>query len=146
ERLALVRMAFPQGECSPLIEPVEPTRSLPDGRSASIAEILRGWLDASGPATLADWSQRLAITPPEVEAGLIALETEGQAMRGRFSPGLPDGEVEWCNRRVLARIHRLTLRRLRREIEPVSGADFMSYALRWQRAASGTRLHGVDGL
>lgn len=146
ERLALARQVFPQGECMPLIAAVDSGRPLPDGITACAAEILRGWLDASGPATAADWSAQLALSPALLEAALLALEAEGQAMRGAFSPGLAEGEVEWCNRRVLARIHRLTLRRLRREIEPVSGSDFMRFLLRWQRVASGRRLHGADGL
>ncbi len=146
ERLSLVTRIYPAGKFAPAINPVVPRGPQPDGLSSSIAEVLRGWLDSSGPATAADWSARLALEPSQVEAALIALETEGQAMRGRFSPDLEEGETEWCNRRVLARIHCLTLRRLRREIEPVSGADFMRFLQRWQRIASGTRLHGADGL
>ncbi len=114
-------------------------------RVDDVVAVLRGWLDVSGPAAAQDWAQRLGLEPDAVEAALLQLESEGQAMRGRFSPDLPEGAVEWCNRRVLARIHRLTLRRLRREIEPVSGADFMRYALRWQRVASGRRLYGAEG-
>ena len=85
-----------------------------------------------------------------VEAGLARLEGEGQVLRGRFTsrgePGGDDAGVEWCNRRVLARIHRLTLGRLRREIEPVSSADFVRFLHRWQHLAPGTTLHGTDGL
>ena len=109
------------------------------------AEILRGWLDSTGPATAAELSQRLALPIPTTEAALIQLESEGQVLRGRFSPSLAAGDTEWANRRLLARIHRLTLGRLRREIEPVSTADFMRYLCRWQRLASGTRLYGVEG-
>ncbi len=115
------------------------------GRTGDVPEILRGWLEVSGPATAAEWAERLHLDAADVEAALLQLESEGQAMRGRFSPELEAGETEWCNRRVLARIHRLTLRRLRREIEPVSSADFMRFALRWQRLASGTRLYGAEG-
>jgi ATP-dependent Lhr-like helicase len=146
ERLALVKRIYSVGQFAPAINAVEPRGPQPDGHSASVAEVLRGWLDAAGPATIEDWSARLALEASHVEAALIALESEGQAMRGRFSPDLEAGETEWCSRRVLARIHRLTLRRLRREIEPVSSADFMRFLQRWQRCASGTRLHGADGL
>jgi ATP-dependent Lhr-like helicase len=79
-----------------------------------------------------------------VDAALSRLEAEGFAMRGAFS-GV-DAGVEWCERRLLARIHRLTIGRLRREIDPVSVADFMRFLLRWQHAAPGTQLHGRDGL
>jgi len=146
ERLTLVQRIYMDGQYSPTISAVEPRGPQPDGLSASIAEVLRGWLDATGPATVEDRSSRLALESPQVEAALIALEAEGQAMRGLFSPDLEEDQTEWCNRRVLARIHRLTLRRLRREIEPVSSADFMRFLQRWQRTASGTRLHGADGL
>ena len=78
-----------------------------------------------------------------VEIALARIEGEGQALRGNFSAG---AEQEWCNRRVLARIHRLTLGRLRREIEPVSTADFLRFLARWQHVARGSQLHGVDGL
>jgi ATP-dependent Lhr-like helicase len=78
---------------------------------------------------------------------LLALEAEGQVLRGRFTASAvsPDSEIEWCNRRVLARIHRLTLGRLRREIEPVTARDFMRFLYHWQHLKAGAQLHGVDG-
>ena len=145
ERLTLAAAAYPEAILNPHIPAVPPSRPIPDSREACVAEILRGWLDSCGPATADDFAQRLALPRPLVEAGLLRLEAEGQILRGRFSPGLADNETEWCNRRLLARIHRLTLGRLRREIEPVSSADFMRFLCRWQHVASGTRLFGVDG-
>ena len=75
----------------------------------------------------------------------LQLEAEGQVMRGRYSSPLEADEVEWCNRRILARIHRLTLGQLRREIEPVTAAQFQRFLARWQHLVPGSRLHGVDG-
>jgi len=75
---------------------------------------------------------------------LAALEGEGFVLRGRFSPGL--GETEWCERRLLARIHRATLDRLRREIEPVAQADFVRFLLSWQRLDPDGRAEGADSL
>ena len=75
-------------------------------------------------------------------AALIRLETQGQLLRGRFRAGETE---EWCNRRVLARIHRRTLGTLRREIEPVSSLEYVRFLHRWQHVATGTRLHGIDG-
>ncbi len=141
ERLALARRVYPGCKCS--IKALEPPTPLPDSRDACVAEVLRGWLDSTGPATAAAIADRLMLPPPAV--ALAQLESEGQAMQGRYSPDLPEGEIEWCSRRVLARIHRLTLRRLRREIEPVTSADFMRFALRWQHVTPGGRLHGADG-
>ena len=145
ERLLLAQVVYPDAAENPEIAAVPVSRPLPASREAGAAEILRGWLDSTGPVTAAELSQRLALPGATAEAALIQLESQGQVLRGRFSPGLAAGETEWSNRRLLARIHRLTLGRLRREIEPVSTADFMRYLCRWQRVASGTRLYGVEG-
>ena len=109
--------------------------------------ILRGWMDSTGPATAAALSARLNLGLSDVEIALGALEAEGTILRGRFA-SLPGDrqENEFCHRRILARIHRLTLGRLRREIEPVPSATFMRFLTRWQHLAHGTQLHGVDGL
>ena len=120
----------------------------PDSREAAAAEVLRGWLESSGPQRPSVLAERLLLPLPVIDAALARLEGEGQVLRGHFSPAGDAGgdEMEWCNRRVLARIHRLTLGRLRREIEPVSAADFVRFLSRWQHVEQGTRLHGAAGL
>src|SRR2546425_3729123 len=75
---------------------------------------------------------------------LLKLERQGRILRGRFTPGT--SELEWCDRRLLARIHRYTLNRLRSEIEPVAAADFMRFLLHWQHVAAGEQLKGAEGL
>ena len=146
ERMDLVRAVYPQAVFSPAIESVPPVGGVPEGREAAAAEVLRGWLESTGPQTATDLGERLALPKELVDAGLLRLEGEGQVLRGNFTrQTTPDRETEWCNRRLLARIHRLTLGRLRREIEPVTTQDFMRFLLRWQRVSSGNRLHGVDG-
>jgi ATP-dependent Lhr-like helicase len=75
---------------------------------------------------------------------LLKLEAQGRILRGRFTPGTT--ELEWCDRRLLARIHRYTLNRLRSEIEPVTAADFMRFLLHWQHVAVGEQLKGAEGL
>jgi len=111
--------------------------------------ILRGWLDSTGPARATDLATRLSLTREAVDIALAQLEAEGQILRGHFTPGYSGGEpgdkMEWCNRRILARIHRLTIGRLRREIEPVTTADFMRFLTRWQHVTNAGQLHGVDG-
>jgi ATP-dependent Lhr-like helicase len=72
------------------------------------------------------------------------LEAQGQVLQGHFRN--TQGEIEWVNRRILARIHRMTLGRLRREIEPVTAADFERFLQRWQHVSRGSQLHGADGL
>ena len=121
---------------------------LPASREAAAAEVLRGWLESTGPQRPGVLAETLAVPPAVIEAALARLEGEGQVLRGQFSPAgdAGGGETEWCNRRVLARIHRLTLGRLRRAIEPVSAADFIRFLARWQHVAPGTQLHGAAGL
>ena len=75
---------------------------------------------------------------------LLGLESEGVVLRGWFSPGGTD--EEWCDRRLLARIHRATLQRLRAEIQPVSPADFMRFLFEWQHVTPSSRVSGVDGV
>jgi len=116
-----------------------------DEQQAAVTEILRGWLESTGPVTAQALGERLALRQELVETGLARLEAEGQILRGRFSPDSALDDVEWSNRRVLARIHRLTIGRLRREIEPVTTADFIRFLFRWQHLAPGSQLHGLDG-
>jgi len=92
-------------------------------------------------------ASRLEVLGPVAEKEnplLLALETQGRILRGRFTPGAM--EVEWCDRRLLARIHRYTLNRLRAEIEPVSAADFMRFLLHWQHVAGEDQVKGAEGL
>jgi ATP-dependent Lhr-like helicase len=110
-------------------------------REDAIVEIVRGRLGLAGPTTAASLAASLAIDEAEVDAALLALESEGVVLRGAFT-----GPLEWCDRRLLARIHRYTLNRLRAEIEPVSPADFMRFLFAWQHVAPSARLTGLDGL
>jgi ATP-dependent Lhr-like helicase len=142
ERLDLACAAYPGARLAPRIAAVTPPGStVPDSESA-FAEVLRGWLESSGPVTAAEIASRFAVEGERVNAALLRLESEGQLLRGRFDGG---AEEQWCNRRVLARIHRLTIGRLRAEIEPVSTADFVYFLHRWQHVAPASRLHGIDG-
>ncbi len=108
------------------------------------AEMMRGQLDVLGPVTVADLVSATGLTSPDVEMALLRLETEGFALRGRFSD--PAGPEEFCARRLLARIHAYTRERRRREIEPVTPRDFMRFLLRWQHVADGTRREGSAGV
>ena len=111
-------------------------------KTADYISILRGWMDSIGPTTTAALAGRLSLPLVEVEIALAHLEAEGQILRGSWCTS----DAEFCHRRIVARIHRLTLGRLRKEIEPVTAADFMRFLCRWQHMARGTQLHGVDGL
>ena len=111
-------------------------------RMGDAVAVLRGWMDSIGPVTPKALGARLGLPLGDVEAALAKLESEGQVLRGQFA----SKETEYCHRRILARIHRLTLGRLRREIEPVTSAGFMRFLARWHHLAAGTQLHGADGL
>ena len=146
ERSRTALLVHAAGRLDPAVPEVD--QPTPDGFDAATTEVLRGWLDSSGPLRESDLAALLAVPAERVAAGLARLEGEGQVLRGRFTAAAREegAEIEWCNRRVLARIHRLTLGRLRREIAPVSTADLVRFLARWQRLASGTRLHGASGL
>jgi len=113
-------------------------------REEALVELLRGRISVIGPATAASLAESFDMPRDEIDAALLALEGEGVVLRGSFTPAATD--VEWCDRRLLARIHRYTLNRLRAEIEPVSPADFMRFLFAWQHVAPDARLTGTDGL
>jgi ATP-dependent Lhr-like helicase len=105
--------------------------------------VVAGWLESLGPVTVSDLAAKLAFPPDAVEAALLSVEAQGRVLQGHFRS--TQGEIEWCNRRILARIHRATLGRLRREIEPVTALDFERFLQTWQHVSPGTQLHGADG-
>ena len=113
-------------------------------REAALIEIVRGRLEGLGPVTAASIAQSLGVPVSDVDLALLALESEGFAMRGSYTPGAT--ETEWCERRLLARINRYTVKRLRQEIEPVSAADFMRFLLDWQHTAPDERMEGPDAV
>jgi ATP-dependent Lhr-like helicase len=110
----------------------------------ALVEILRGRLDGLGPVTVASLAVSSSLPAHQIEAALIKLENEGFAMQGSFTP--ERHETEWCSRRLLARIHRYTLNRLRKEIEPVSAADFMRFLFVWQKVAAEHRVQGPESV
>src|SRR5207245_3754706 len=110
----------------------------------ALIEILRGRLEGLGPVTEAALAAPLGLSSQEIAAALAALEAEGFALRGRFTPGA--AAEEWCERRLLARVHRYTVGRLRAEIQPVAARDFLRFLLDWQRVTRDTRMEGPDAV
>ena len=130
---------------------IEPELIVPDSvrgktweRSSAIREVVRGRMEVCGPITVGELSDVLVLPRSEIDAALLALEAEGFVLRGKFRPHATD--QEWCDRRLLARIHRLTIDRLRAEIQPVSPQDFYRFLFAWQRADSEHRVEGPEGL
>jgi ATP-dependent Lhr-like helicase len=110
----------------------------------ALIDVLRARLTGFGPLTADAIAAPLNLRTEAVEQALAGLEAEGYVMRGRFTPQAAD--EEWCERHLLARIHRYTVKRLRREIEPVERHDFMRFLFEWQHLTPDTRSEGRDAL
>lgn len=110
----------------------------------ALVEIIRSRLDTLGPITASMLAAPLGLAPLLVEAALFALESQGYVFQGQFMPGV--AERQWCERRLLARIHKYTVQRLRAEIEPVAPADFMRFLLEWQRLSGDDRSQGPEAV
>jgi ATP-dependent Lhr-like helicase len=146
ERSDLVRRVYAEARLEPPVTAPAGSRAVPDTPERCAAEILRGWFECCGPKRASDFARDLALPREMVDQALAQLEAEGQILRGRFSPrDGPQAGIEWCHRRLLARIHRLTIGRLRREIEPVTTSGFYAFLRRWQHLSEGGQLHGADG-
>ena len=144
ERLPMLRAVYDAAVETPSLTP--PTEFMREwGPEAALTELVRGQLQGLGPVTAANLAQRLGLNSARIDQALLALESEGFALRGQFTPG-GGTDTEWCERRLLARIHRYTLSRLRAEIEPVSAADFMRFLLRWHGLSSEPRPEGPQAL
>ncbi|MCG6872414.1 MAG: DEAD/DEAH box helicase [Gammaproteobacteria bacterium] len=142
ERLAQLQALFPHGDFRPQLSLPQSLRSK-IAADAALVEMVRSRLEISGPVTAAALAGPLAMTAAQLQPALGALESEGFVLRGCFSAS----EEEWCERRLLARINRYTLKRLRREIEPVSAANYVRFLLRWQGVSpESERRQGPEGL
>ncbi len=144
ERLAQFQALLPHASQEPAIAVPDSHADQVWSPETALVEILRGRLEGLAPVTPSALSGPLGLEPEDIAAALTALEVEGFAMRGRFTPGA--NEEEWCARRLLARIHQYTVRRLRAEIEPVAARDFLRFLFAWQHVTAETRMEGPDAL
>jgi ATP-dependent Lhr-like helicase len=146
ERQAMFSAALPEGAFDPVL-PIPSTHQRAWSQEDALIAIVRGRLEGLGPTTAAAIAQSCGLSIRDVDAALLALEAEGSAMRGNFVPGFdPASDTQWCDRRLLARIHRYTIKRLRAEIEPVQARDFLRFLFDWQRVTPGTRMQGPDSI
>jgi ATP-dependent Lhr-like helicase len=123
---------------------------------ATLDAIVLGWMESIGPTTARELATRLHLSEVDISAAFLRLEASGQVLRGRFRPNSPlttyhsaqsgAAAPDWCHRRLLARIHRLTIGKLRKEVEPVTVAEFMRFLFHWQHVSPGSRQHGEAGL
>ncbi len=143
ERLSQLLAVFPDAQLEPLITaPADYARTWE--RADALRELTRGRIEGLGPVTAQQLATSLGVTLSDIELALLALEAEGFVMRGQFTS--ETSQTEWCERRLLARIHRYTLNRLRAEIEPVSAQDFMRFLLHWQRVTPEQHGEGPQAL
>jgi ATP-dependent helicase Lhr and Lhr-like helicase len=144
ERLPQFQSLWPGAKLDPAIAAPASSTGRDWSRDDALIEIIRGRLEGQGPVTQSALAAPLGLEPPAIGAALAALETEGFALRGRFTPAA-DAQ-EWCERRLLARVHGYTVKRLRAEIEPLAARDFLRFLLGWQRVVADTRMQGPDAI
>ena len=148
ERLPLFTALYPGVSCEPpVVTPEAHARTCTP--EEALLELVRGRLEGQGPTTAQGLATLLRLPPPRIEAALAGLEAQGIALRGTFSPQTVGDAVagsEWCERRLLARIHRYTVKRLRAEIEPVEARDYLRFLFEWQRVSAASRMEGPDAV
>ncbi|GAB3102745.1 DEAD/DEAH box helicase [Lysobacter terrae] len=144
ERLPQADAIHPGATREPAIEAPAEFAEQTWAREDALVELLRSRLTGLGPTPAAALAAALAVAQSDIDFALLKLETEGYVMRGRFSPHAI--EEEWCERHLLARIHRYTIGKLRREIEPVEPRDFMRFLFDWQRVSKSARVSGPEAL
>ena len=141
ERIHTFMEIFPSAQFEAPLPNVE---SPPVSREDALLALVTGWIAHGGPVTANQLGSLLTLAVLDLEKTLLRLEASGVVLRGKFT-GPGSDETEWCERRLLARIHRLTLGQLRKEIQSVTPAQFMNWQLRWHHVATGTQLLGERG-
>ena len=141
ERAKMFERIFPDARFG---APVADLDSPAITKEEAVRAMVVGWIGHSGPVTAAALADLLGLAQADIDRALLEIESSGAVLRGKFTDPSAH-ETEWCERRLLARIHRLTLGALRREIQPVSAAQFMRWLFRWQHVAPGTQLLGERG-
>ncbi|MDB6001005.1 MAG: ATP-dependent helicase, partial [Rhizobacter sp.] len=143
EDLLQAHALYPEAAMQPAIKPPAESTS-PASSDDALRDLLRSRLSGLGPTPADVLADSLQLPTTQVEIALLALQGEGYVMRGRFTPGA--GAEEWCERHLLARIHRYTLKKLRREIEPVEPRDFVRFLFEWQHVGAASRVSGPEAL
>ncbi len=159
ERARTFSVLFPDARLPPALAELE--SALPSREEARLT-MITGWMSHLGPTTASELEEILGIPAAEITSALLRMEASGTVLRGKFKgttvelrstgqamaavPTQPvEADIQWCERRLLARIHRLTVATLRQQIEPVTQAHFMQWLLHWQHVAPGTQVNGERG-
>ncbi len=141
ERAKSFAEIFPNAQFAAELADVQ--REVP-ARDEALRLLVGGWMEHCGPVTARSLAEVLGLTIAEIDGALLTLESSGAVLRGKFTDPVVS-ETEWCGRRLLARIHRMTLGRLRQEIQPVTAAQYMRWLFRWQHVAHGAQMTGERG-
>ena len=144
ERLPLALAAYAGARLRPHLAPAGAATSRSWERAEALVELSRGRLECSGPVTERALAVLLEANAEEIHGALLTLQNQGCAMQGRFTDAA--GETEWCERGLLARIHRYTIKSLREATRPVSGADFMRFLFAWHGIGKETPAAGDEAL
>jgi ATP-dependent Lhr-like helicase len=150
ERAKTFSVLFPNAIFEPALTEVEPTTPT---RDDALLTLVTGWISHLGPTTATELANILSLPASDISNALLRMEASGTILRGNFTGRAnqaaatekPEPEIEWCERRLLARIHRLTVATLRKQIEPVTAAQFMQWLLQWQHVGPGTQVNGERG-
>ncbi|MEO8743152.1 MAG: ATP-dependent DNA helicase, partial [Lysobacteraceae bacterium] len=143
ERLPQIQALNPNAWLDPPIEAPQEFAEVAWTSEDALVDMIRARLTGLGPTDASTLAASFALPQSAIDTALLHLESEGYVMRGSFDAGIA---LQWCERHLLARIHRYTIGKLRREIEPVAVRDYMRFAFEWQRVAPNARMSGPDSL
>ncbi|MEP6996169.1 MAG: DEAD/DEAH box helicase [Betaproteobacteria bacterium] len=144
ERLPQFCAVYPDSIRAPQIDAPAEFAARAWARDDALVEIVRSRVENLGPVAVSAIAESMGLPESDIEGALARLVAEGAVMSGLFSPGA--AQTEWCDRALLARIHRYTVGRLRQEIEPVSSKDFLRFLFRWQHVTPSEHRQGPDAL
>jgi ATP-dependent Lhr-like helicase len=139
ERAQCFSVIYPEGRLDREVRAIEEReRSVDD----AILAMVTGWMMHIGPTTAEALGALLGLPASEIDKALLRMEASGSILRGKFTDDVAANVTEWCDRCLLARIHRLTVATLRKQVEPATAAQFMRWLLRWQHVAPGSEVAG----
>jgi ATP-dependent helicase Lhr and Lhr-like helicase len=148
ERARSFAALFPTAEFAQTLADVESSQV---SRDDALLTLVTGWMSHLGPVATSQLGEIVGLAPSDIEKALLRMEASGTVLRGNFTGGSSRAGTtqppvaEWCERRLLARIHRLTVGTLRKQIEPVNAAQFMRWLMRWQHVIPGSQVTGERG-
>ncbi|HEX4380156.1 MAG TPA: DEAD/DEAH box helicase, partial [Candidatus Acidoferrum sp.] len=143
ERAAVFEQIFTDARFESSLPPIP--AAVAKSRDDILLDLATGWMLHVGPVTVRELVGATGISAADLDRTMIRLEASGTVLRGQFTGSLLE-DTEWCDRRLLARIHRLTLGALRKQVEAVNAAQFMRWLLRWQHVAPGSHAVGAHGV